>query len=246
MLLLAQLRYEISSLQGDYVELDEVVPWGRSLDEYREMFSLTNADLQRSILGCGDGPASFNAELTRLGGQVVSVDPIYVFSSEQIGSRVDAVSSHILHELSKNKNDYVWKSFKDVDSLGAARMGAMRIFLADFAKSQASGRYLPVSLPELPFRNKEFELALCSHYLFLYSEHVSLEEHISSVKELCRVADEVRVFPLLSISNNRESPHLPRVIEELEAENICASIVDVDYEFQRGASSMLVASNRKR
>lgn len=45
--------------------LDQVVPWGRSFDEYVRMFALTDADLNRSILGCADGPAAFNAELTK-------------------------------------------------------------------------------------------------------------------------------------------------------------------------------------
>src|SRR5260370_30292561 len=49
------------------VRLHEVVPWGRSLDEYRAMFALSEGDLQGRLLGCGDGPASFNAELTALG-----------------------------------------------------------------------------------------------------------------------------------------------------------------------------------
>jgi hypothetical protein len=49
------------------VQLHEVVPWGRSLDEYRAMFALAEGDLQGRLLGCGDGPASFNAELTELG-----------------------------------------------------------------------------------------------------------------------------------------------------------------------------------
>ena len=38
--------------------IDEVVPWGRRLDEYRAMFDLSECDLKRRILGCGDGPAS--------------------------------------------------------------------------------------------------------------------------------------------------------------------------------------------
>ena len=33
------------------------------------MFDLSAADLGRRILGCGDGPASFNAELTAQGGR---------------------------------------------------------------------------------------------------------------------------------------------------------------------------------
>jgi hypothetical protein len=57
--------------------LDHIVPWGRSFDEYRRMFGLTDADLARNIVGCGDGPAAFNAEATARGTRVVSCDPIY-------------------------------------------------------------------------------------------------------------------------------------------------------------------------
>jgi hypothetical protein len=42
--------------------LDQVVPWGRSFDEYRRMFALSDDDLGLRILGCADGPASFNGE----------------------------------------------------------------------------------------------------------------------------------------------------------------------------------------
>ena len=60
-------------------QLQEVVPWGRSFEEYRNMFDLSDQDLKGRILGCGDGPASFNAELTKKGGKVVSVDPLLAF-----------------------------------------------------------------------------------------------------------------------------------------------------------------------
>jgi hypothetical protein len=48
------------------MKLDEVIPWGRSFDEYRRMFALTGDDLAEAVPGCGDGPASFNAEATAL------------------------------------------------------------------------------------------------------------------------------------------------------------------------------------
>lgn len=35
--------------------LDKVVPFGRSMDEYVKMFNLTNADLNKKIIGIGDG-----------------------------------------------------------------------------------------------------------------------------------------------------------------------------------------------
>ena len=68
----------------------EVVPWGRSFNEYCRMFHLTDEDLQRSILGCADGPASFNAEMSRQGHRVVSCDPLYHLTTDQIKQRIDA------------------------------------------------------------------------------------------------------------------------------------------------------------
>lgn len=37
-------------------------PWGRSLEEYQDMFQLSKEDLKSKILGCGDGPSSFNLQ----------------------------------------------------------------------------------------------------------------------------------------------------------------------------------------
>ncbi len=224
------------------MELDSVVPWGRSLSEYKAMFSLSSHDLDKKILGCADGPASFNAELSKMGGNVISVDPLYQFDAGEIKSRIDEVCSQVLDGVSRNRGDYVWKNIPNVETLGKVRMDAMGTFLADYEAAKDAGRYLNASLPVLPFSDGEFEIALCSHYLFLYSEYVNQNQHIFSLKELCRVAKEVRVYPLLSISNNEESPHLRPAIAELEADGISVSLVEVDYEFQKGATKMLVAN----
>lgn len=223
------------------MELLKVVPWGRSLNEYRDMFCLSELDFSKQILGCGDGPACFNAEWSRIGGSVISVDPIYEFNVAELRSRIDEVYPQIIDQVSKNKNDFVWKNIVNVDELGKVRMDAMTIFLNDYEEGRKSGRYIAASLPRLPFEDNAFDLALCSHYLFLYSEHVSQEQHLLSMKELCRVASEVRVYPLLSIGNNIKSSHLEPVISALKDIGISISFVPVDYEFQKGATEMLVA-----
>ncbi len=222
------------------MELSEVVPWGRSLNEYKEMFSLTDSDLKKRILGCGDGPACFNAELSKVANNIVSTDPIYQFSAKEISSRIDEVYPQVMEQVAKNRNDYVWKSIANVEAMGKVRMDAMQAFLNDYEHGIKSGRYINASLPTLPFKDTEFELALCSHYLFLYSEHVNQEQHILSMKELCRVASEVRVYPLLSIGNNQVSPHLKPVILALKESGFNAYLVPVKYEFQKGATEMLV------
>ncbi len=54
--------------------------------------------------------------------------------------------------------------------------------------------FVPAQLPELPFFDGTFDLALCSHFLFLCSEHHDAKFHIHALRELCRVAQEVRIF----------------------------------------------------
>ena len=221
------------------MRLDSVVPWGRSLDEYRAMFALSPDDLRKRILGCGDGPASFNAELTELGGSVVSVDPVYQFSREEIRSRIEEVRPSLLENVRENREAFVWNVIPNVEFLENLRMTAMNRFLADFEKGCDEGRYRSEGIPELVFRVQEFELALVSHFLFLYSENLDEEFHFNGLMELLRVAREVRVFPLLELSGRR-SPHLEPVLKRLRSEGVTARIQTVDYEFQKGGDEMLV------
>ena len=106
--------------------IDRVVPWGRTFAEYRAMFDLSAADLCRRILGCGDGPASFNAELTTLGGRVVSVDPLYAFPGKAIERRVEETFEVVMGEVRRNPDDFVWTHVPSIAELGRRRMGAMR------------------------------------------------------------------------------------------------------------------------
>ncbi|MCK5355887.1 MAG: SAM-dependent methyltransferase [Methyloprofundus sp.] len=218
--------------------LQQVVPWGRSFTEYSAMFTLDEQDLQKSIIGIGDGPASFNAELTDLGGNITSVDPVYAFSSEQVRQRIAEIFDDMLVQVSNNSNQLRLDKFGSAKALGEARMQAMNRFLLDFDTGKQQGRYLNFELPVLPFSAHQFELALCSHLLFLYSEQLDLDFHIKAVLELCRVAKEVRLFPLLDLSH-QPSAHLKPVMQALEQAGFIATIEGVDYEFQIGAKQML-------
>jgi hypothetical protein len=117
-------------------------------------------------------------------------------------------------------------------------MAAMKTFLDDYESGKIGGRYLAASLPDLPFGDREFDLALSAHFLFLYSDQLSLDFHRSGLLELCRVAREVRVFPLLDV-NGVPSPHLGPLLDEFHATDLEAEIREVPYEFQRGGNRML-------
>ena len=118
------------------------------------------------------------------------------------------------------------------------RMAAMVDFLSDYPTGMTEKRYVDGELPHLPFPDKTFDLALCSHLLFLYSEQLSEDFHVESIKELCRVAHEVRIFPLLELGS-RKSRHVESVRARLTAEGYAVSIDPVPYEFQRGGNQMM-------
>ena len=224
------------------MELKHVVPWGRSFDEYRKIFSLSEADLNKYILGCGDGPASFNAELSARGGKIVSADPSYQFTVSQLKSRISDVYDEIMPQAQLNKDNYCWESIPSIEALGEIRMSAMNTFLADYENGKAQGRYIEASLPTLPFNDKQFDLALCSHYLFLYSEQVSFDQHLQAMIELCRVSTEVRVYPLIAL-NGQQSPHINEIKSALTNLGHRVSLAEVDYQFQKGATHMLVVTS---
>ena len=218
--------------------LDQVVPWGRSASEYGRMFDLTAADRAGHILGCGDGPASFNAESTAAGYRVTSVDPIYAFGAQEIRARVDVTYASIISQVRLHPERYVWREFADADALGAARLAVMHGFLADYEAGKAAGRYITGSLPALPFDADSFDLALSSHLLFLYTDQLDATFHLAAVQELLRVAREVRIFPLLAL-NCELSPHVPVVMAWCKDAGHEAVIRRVPYEFQVGGDSML-------
>jgi hypothetical protein len=217
---------------------EEAVPWGRSFHEYQRMFDLSKEDLDRRILGCADGPASFNAEMFRQGHRVVSCDPLYQLSSDQIKHRIDAIYDQVIGQTRQNKEKFNWNLISSPEELGRIRLNAMRDFLGDFEQGMLDGRYVVAQLPDLPFEPQSFDMALCSHFLFLYSDALSFDFHRKALDDLCRVAREVRIFPLLTY-NAEPSPLVSPIVEHLRMAGHVATVEKVPYEFQRDGNRMM-------
>lgn len=220
-------------------KLESVVAWGRSLDEYIRMFDLTADELRLKILDCAGGPASFNAEMMRKGYKVISCDPIYQFSADEIAQRIQETYQTVIDGAKATQEYYVWQDIQSPEHLGQIRMAAMQQFLEDLPLGIQQERYITAELPILPFDTEQFDLAICSHFLFTYSDLLSQDFHLASIQELCRVAGEVRIFPLLNQYSREISPLLPSVIKELAAQGYNVETKQVPYEFQKGGNKML-------
>ena len=218
--------------------LNQIVPWGRSFDEYRRMFALSDGDLLSPILGCADGPASFNADATKRGGHVVSCDPLYRWSATEIRDRIVATSEDVLEQTRQNAHEFIWEAIRSVEELRQLRMDAMETFLNDYDAGKRESRYVDAALPALPFPDQSFNLAICSHFLFLYGNHLTEAFHRSAVLELVRVAAEVRIFPLLAL-DGKQSEYVQGTVDSLRECGHEVSIEKVPYEFRRGGNQMM-------
>ncbi|WP_218080625.1 class I SAM-dependent methyltransferase [Anthocerotibacter panamensis] len=227
------------------IKLESVIPWGRSLAEYTRMFDLTHEDLGLQFLDCGGGPASFNAEMSAIGRPIVSCDPLYQYTPAEIAAQIQATHPLIMRAVFAHQEHFVWEEIPSPEYLDQLRLSTMGRFLSDFKVGQGQGRYVAEALPELPFADGAFDLALCSHLLFTYSEQLSLPFHLASVQEMCRVAHEVRVFPLIDVTGE-PSTLVPPVVQHLQGQGYTVEIRQVPYEFQRGGNQMLCVRNGSR
>jgi hypothetical protein len=219
--------------------LEDLVPWGRRLNECVRIFQLTPERLRRRILGCADGPSSFNAEMNQRGGSVISCDPLYAFSYGEIEARSRETNRELIEKLRRHPAGYDWNYFADPEAVSRARIEALSTFLGNFTDGRAQGRYLPAMLPRLPFADCAFDLALCSFLFFLRPERHSIRFHVDGLTELVRVAREVRVFPILQVDG-----HVPdyaeHVYESLRSKKIEVSFVFVPPTLHKGADRVLV------
>ena len=212
-------------------ELSKVVPWGRTLEEYKTMFTLSEEDLKKSI-------ASFNTEMTKLNNNVTSFDPIYQFTKEQLVNRIKETKDIVMKQTKENKDNFIWTNIKDLNELEKMRMGTMYNFIDDFEAGKEENRYIPHELPnKTNFSDKHFDIGLSSHFLLLYS-NLGLDFHIKSIDEILRICKEVRIFPILDL-DAKESSMLKPIIDNY-SRGYDVKIEQTDYKFQKDGDKMLV------
>lgn len=221
----------------------KVPPWGRSAPEYEAFFALANVPSSARVLDCGGGPASFTAEWSRQGRFAVAADPVYQQSGDAIAADFGPTAARMLESTHRTKDRFVWNHFKSPEDVVESRRNTLKRFLSDFQSPDRMGRYVAARLPDLPFPDDAFDLVLCSHLLFLYSEELSLELHIASLREMLRVGREVRVFPLLDMEGRR-SEHLDASIEALKPV-ARVDLLSVPFEFRRGDSTLFRLAKRE-
>jgi len=211
----------------------------RSFDEYKAMFSLDESELRGNVLDCPGGASSFTAQAMELGARVTAVDPVYAMATSALLQLVmdeqERGSAHTIAGIDR----YRWDFYGDSDGHREVRKKAAEVFSHDIEVHPE--RYVPASLPVLPFDDHQFDLVLSSHFLFTYADRLDRDFHHRGLAEMHRVCrGEVRVFPLLDQGGHPLDAMTDELLALSVGDGISAEIRQVEYEFQRGGNRMLV------
>jgi len=220
------------------LDLERIIFIGRTFEEYVDMFSLSIEELEgKKILDCPAGACSFTAVGGKTGLNVTACDIAYDHSGEDLNHKGLHDIEHAMEHMKKAKSNYMWDYFEDVEGLREHRLSALKDCTGDMAKYPE--RYVPVTLPSLPFKDGEFDMLLSAHFLFMYADRLDYQFHINTINELLRVTkEEIRIFPLVDLEGKRYE-HLEKLTSYLVENGCTVEEIKVPYEFQVNANAML-------
>ncbi|GAA4020119.1 hypothetical protein GCM10022247_50020 [Allokutzneria multivorans] len=201
----------------------------RTFANYLSQFAVTEDDLLAGpVLDCPGGAADFASELRARGGRAVSVDPSYNLSVEDLTATIDAGLTQVIEWARTQPGRFTFDEDGVWEHSPVWQDSAKR-FLADFARDRAegTGHYRAALLPELPFEDDSFALALSGFLLFTYADQFDHAFHLAALRELLRVAPEVRLHPLTD-SSGVPYPRLAELLETLAAEGVRSRVLTVE------------------
>jgi hypothetical protein len=224
-------------------ELDRIAFYGRTLSEYLMMFAINDVTLLKNyelILDCPSGASSFVAEATKCGINAVGCDPLFDRDVQSLSEQGEKDIEYVVKRVSEAPDLYKWDFYSSIEELREYRRSALRQFLSDYDSGVREKRYLKGKLPQLPFKDKSFDLVLSGHFLFTYSSKFDFSFILRAILELIRVCSrEVRIYPIQksSLQPYDEMAELLSVLEK--SHGINNEIMPVPFEFQRGSNKML-------
>jgi hypothetical protein len=212
----------------------------RPLFDYCREFALTREDLLAGrILDCPGGASPFGAQVRARGGEVVSVDPAYSRSGDELRGMIEHNLAATPDWIAAKGEAVDWSDLGSPNALLRAFEPSADLFLADYAAHPE--HYVAGSLPDLPLPDGHARLALSSFLLFAYPDVFDVDAHVAALCELVRVADEARVFPLVD-SDATPYPHLEQVRAALDVHGVRTELRPTTATYSVGADHALVCA----
>lgn len=210
--------------------------WIYDFSDYQQMYDLSESDLSKKIIDVSAGMASFNAEAKQRDIHVVSVDATYTLSDNDMQHYAKQFLQEMTTQLNQHRERLRDPSDAMEKQVSALWKKTETLFLQDYHEGKIQKRYQPLLLPKTPFALHQFDIALCTDFIFHHL--LSFDDIVSIVTELCRVATEVRIFPLQD-NAGRISDELGPLMLMLQKRNCGVEVREVPFKTLKGSNAML-------
>lgn len=221
------------------IDSDNLTFYGHSMHDYIRMFDLGHAELDMMhVLDCSGHYSSFSYEMGLEGHKVVVANPFFATTASMLRNQLKGLEQRFHDHVASNLDAY-FLHHATLDAEMAHRHQVSDTAIQDLESSLDGQRYSPQDLTQLNYADESFDLALSSHFLFTYSDELTLEYHQAAIQEMLRVADELRIFPLIT-HQGKPSPHLGPILQWATTQGMSAELQQVPYEFQKGGNAMLI------
>ena len=119
----------------------KLVLWGHDVNEYREMFALSEEDInQARILEYGCGPSAVNVQQTQNNHEVISADPLFVLDKDTLYAKSIMIFAQMAEEIAQHQELFDFSRSGSLKQLLAERQQGMQEFFADYTQGKVQGR----------------------------------------------------------------------------------------------------------
>ena len=211
--------------------------WIHSFEDYLNIFSLSKNDLKQKIIVFPAGISNFNAQLHQQNPNILSADELYQMSPMDI----DQYVAERLQRLTEKFDDLDING--DKETLYQHAQSTAENFKNDFPKGKLNGRYQAMQLPELPLKDESFDIALCPRCP-LQHRNKNHSKAFEIINELCRIAQDVRVFINVADEDSFKQSLGPLLIDLQQQSDAFITINDIDIRTENSHSAMLRVKQR--
>lgn len=197
------------------------------------MFSLTGDELAAMrIFHCYAGGSVFAAQMQQQPHPVIACDPLYTKPVSEIKAKLEQTQQALLTHPEKYAI-----TREQAEIFVRSHQAKMQLLLADLPKGIQEKRYTGDHFPTLTYEKEAFDLALIAHYLFT-DDKLDTAFQITALQELMRIANEVRVFPLITRSGAL-AMGVGEVVAALQNLGFGVEIRSVPFMLQKQGNAML-------
>ena len=214
------------------------VLWGHHANEYKEMFDLNDDHFSLPLLEYGCGPSALNSTVHDKNSLVVSIDPLFSLGKSDLLQKTTLMFDERALALRSDPLLLDVTAYGGLDAFIAYRKQGMALFFKDYEQGLTAKRYRADAIDSLPFDDFTFNMALSSHYFFGDGNIHSVDDTLSMIKSLARVAKEVRIFPLLN-RPSVTSEQLGPVLLGLQQNNYGVEVREVACSLYPAGNAML-------